>query len=39
MKAPHTETETTKTDHFPIVNKLYRLQAVHSLSAMEIRSG
>lgn len=35
--APHPETQTTKTDHFPAFNKLFRLPEMYLLPTVEIR--
>lgn len=35
--APHPETQTTKTDHFPAVNNLFRLPGMYLLPTVEIR--
>lgn len=37
--APHPETQTTKTDHFPAFNKLFRLPEMYLLPTVEIRTG
>ena len=37
--APHPETQRTKTNHFPAVNKLFRLPEMYLLPTVEIRIG